>query len=160
MSDQTSSKNPNPRGKKPGDRRLTPPTGPSATMWYALGLLLLLALGNAFAFSFRSGQTISYSDFKAWIREGKVQEVTVAEDRIRGELKQATDKGRTFTTVRIEDPKLVDELEKSGVKHTGEIPNRWVTELLGWVIPIIFLIALWSFFFRRMGGAEGGVMSF
>ena len=35
-----------------------------------------------------------------------------------------------------------------------------MTELLGWVIPILFLIGLWSFFFRRMGGAEGGVMSF
>ena len=33
-------------------------------------------------------------------------------------------------------------------------------EVLGWVIPLIFLVALWSFFFRRMGGAEGGVMSF
>ena len=129
-------------------------------MWYALGFLLLLALANAFVFSFQSGQTISYSDFKTLVREGKVQEVTVAEERIRGQLKQATDKGRTFTTVRIEEPKLVEELEKYGVKHTGEVPSRWVTELVGWVIPIIFLIALWSFFFRRMGGAEGGVISF
>jgi cell division protease FtsH len=160
MSDQTSSKNPAARGKKPGDRRLPPRTGPSATMWYALGFLLLLALGNAFVFSFQSGQTISYSDFKTFVREGKVQEVTVAEDRIRGQLKQATDKGRTFTAIRIEDPKLVEELEKAGVKHTGEVASRWVTELIGWIIPIVFLIALWSFFFRRMGGAEGGVMSF
>ncbi len=35
-----------------------------------------------------------------------------------------------------------------------------MAEVLGWVIPLIFLVALWSFFFRRMGGAEGGVMSF
>ncbi len=58
------------------------------------------------------------------------------------------------------DQKLTEELDKAGVKYTGEVPNRWLGELLGWVIPIIFLIALWSFFFRRMGGAEGGVMSF
>ena len=58
-------------------------------MWYALGFLLLLALANAFVFSFQSGQTVSYSDFKTLVREGKVQEVTVAEDRIRGVLKQA-----------------------------------------------------------------------
>ena len=32
--------------------------------------------------------------------------------------------------------------------------------MLGWVIPLLFLVGLWSFFFRRMGGAEGGVMSF
>ena len=161
MADQTSPKIPNPRGKKPGDRRLTPRTGPSSAMWYALGFLLLLALGNAFIFSFQSGQTISYSDFKTLVRDGKVQEVMVAEDRVRGQLKQAPDAGtRNFTAVRIEDPKLLEDLEKSGVKFTGEVTNRWVAELLGWVIPIVFLIALWSFFFRRMGGAEGGVMSF
>jgi cell division protease FtsH len=62
--------------------------------------------------------------------------------------------------VRIEDPKLVEDLEQAGVKFTGEVANRWVGELLGWVIPLLFLVALWTFFFRRMGGAEGGVMSF
>src|SRR5262245_30941211 len=161
MADQTSSKVPNPRGKKPGERRLTPRPGPSSAMWYVLGFLLLLALGNAFFFSLQSGQTISYSDFKALVRDGKVQEVTVAEDRIRGQLKQAPEKGpRNFTVVRIEDPKLIEDLEKNNVKFTGEVANRWMAEVLGWVIPLVFLVALWSFFFRRMGGAEGGVMSF
>jgi cell division protease FtsH len=38
--------------------------------------------------------------------------------------------------------------------------NRWLPELLGWVIPLLFLVGIWGFFFRRMSGAEGGVMSF
>jgi cell division protease FtsH len=161
MADQTSSKVPNPRGKKPGERRLTPRPGPSSAMWYVLGFLLLLALGNAFFFSLQSGQTISYSDFKGLVREGRVQEVTVADDRIRGQLKEAPEKGsRNFAVVRIEDPKLIEDLEKNSVKFTGEVANRWMAEVLGWVIPLVFLVALWSFFFRRMGGAEGGVMSF
>ena len=161
MADQTPSKIPNPRGKKPGDRRLSPRTAPSSAMWYVLGFLLLLALANAFFFSLQSGQTVSYSDFKTAVREGRVQEVIVAEDRIRGQLKQAPEKGTAnFTAIRIEDPKLIEDLEKVGVKYTGEVANRWMAEVLGWVIPLIFLVALWSFFFRRMGGAEGGVMSF
>jgi cell division protease FtsH len=161
MADQTSSKIPNPRGKKAGERRLTPRPGPASAMWYVLGFLLLLALGNAFFFSLQSGQAISYSDFKTLVREGGVQEVTVAEDRIRGQLKQAPEKGsRNFTVVRIEDPKLIEDLEKNSVKFTGEVANRWMAEVLGWIIPLVFLVALWSFFFRRMGGAEGGVMSF
>jgi cell division protease FtsH len=161
MADQTPSKVPNPRGKKPGDRRLTPRTGPSSAMWYVLGFLLLLALAQAFFFSLQSGRTVSYSDFKNLVREGRVAEVVVAEDRIRGTLKE-TPEGQpaTFTAVRVDDPKLLEELEKSGVKYTGEVASRWLGEVLGWVIPLVFLIALWSFFFRRMGGAEGGVMSF
>jgi cell division protease FtsH len=161
MPDQTSSKTPSPRGKKPGDRRLPPRPGPGSAMWYVLGFLLLLALGQAFLFTFQSGQAISYSEFKTLVRQGKVQEVIVAEDSIRGQLKQPNEKGsRAFTAVRIEDPKLVEDLESHGVKYTGQVANRWITEVLGWVIPLVFLIALWSFFFRRMGGAEGGVMSF
>jgi cell division protease FtsH len=128
-------------------------------MWYVLGFLLLLALGQAFFFSLQSGETIPYSTFKQFVRDGKVQEVAVAEDRVHGTLKDAA-KPRPFSAVRIEDPKLLEELEKAGVKYTGEVPNRWIGEVLGWVIPLIFLVALWSFFFRRMGGAEGGVMSF
>jgi cell division protease FtsH len=65
-----------------------------------------------------------------------------------------------FTAVRIEDPKLIEDLEKAGVKSTGEAANKWIAEVVGWIIPLVFLVALWSFFFRRMGSAEGGVMSF
>ena len=28
-----------------------------------------------------------------------------------------------------------------GVKYTGEIVNRWLPELLGWVLPLLFLVA-------------------
>ena len=150
---------PTPKSRR-ADRRLPPRTGPGSATWYVLGLLLVLALGQAFFFSLQSGETVSYSAFKQFVRDGKVQEVAVAEDRVHGTLKDPAAKPRPFSAVRIEDPKLVEDLEKSGVKYTGEVPNRWLGEVLGWVIPLIFLIGLWSFFFRRMGGAEGGVMSF
>ncbi len=129
-------------------------------MWLVLGVLLLVAVGNAVFFTLRAGKEISYSEFKTRVRDGKVQEVTVAEDRVQGMLKVDEGQGRAFVAVRIEDPKLVEDLEKNGVKYTGVVANRWVAEVLGWVLPLIFLIALWSFFFRRIGSAEGGVMSF
>ena len=157
MADEPNSKTP---GRRAGDRR-TPRRPPGSTMWYVLGLLLLLALGQAFFFSIQSGRTIPYSEFKGMVRDGKVQEVIVGEDRVRGALKGTGDaRTRAFSAVRIEDPKLLEDLEQHGVKYTGEVASRWVGEVLSWVIPLIFLVALWSFFFRRMSGAEGGVMSF
>src|SRR5688572_31254774 len=146
--------------RRSGDRR-TPRARPTSAIWYILGFLLLLALGQAFLYTVQSRNTVSYSDFKNRVREGRVQEVIVAEDRVRGVLKGTGDvRTRSFTAVRIEDPKLLEDLERYGVKYTGEVASRWIGEVLGWVIPLIFLVALWSFFFRRMGGAEGGVMSF
>jgi cell division protease FtsH len=161
MADQTTGKLPNPRGRRPGERKLPSRPGSGSTMWYVMGLLLLLALAQAFFYSVQSGESLSYSDFRKAVRDGQVTELTLGDDRIRGGLKPATDgKARPFTTVRVEDPKLVEDLEASGVKYTGEVTSRWIGEILGWVIPLIFLVGLWSFFFRRMGGAEGGVMSF
>jgi len=148
------------RGRRASDRRLTPRGGPFAAVWYVLALFLLLGLGQFTYFAVQGGQTLSYSDFKQKLREGRIQDILVGEDRVRGKLRD--DKGGThpFTAVRIEDPKLIEELDKARVKYTGEPANRWLTEVIGWIIPLIFLVALWSFFFRRMGGAEGGVMSF
>jgi len=155
-------KPPNPRGKRHGpERRLTPRQAPSQTLWMVLGFFLLLALAQAVFFSMQSGSTISYSDFKTAVRAGRVQEAIVSEEGIRGTMKaQGNAKAEPFNTIRIEDPKLVEELEKAGVSVRGERASRWMGELLGWVIPLVFFVALWGFFFRRMGGAEGGVMSF
>src|ERR671938_677956 len=102
MADQGTNKPPNPRARRTGDRRLTSRTPPGSAMWYVLGFLLLLALGQAFFFSMQSGETIPYSDFKTLLREGHVQEVTVAEDRVRGILKpEARGHASCFTPVSI-----------------------------------------------------------
>src|SRR6478672_3660407 len=159
MADQTSGRQGS-RARRSGDRKLPPRTGPGSAMWYVLAVFLLLALGQAFYFSMQGGETISYSEFKQRVRDGAVPEVVVAEDRIRGIMKDGPKGSHPFVAIRIEDPKLIEDLERSSVKFTGEAPNKWLAELVGWIIPIIFLVALWSFFFRRMGGAEGGVMSF
>ncbi len=160
MANEQQNKLPNPRGRRPGDRRLPARPGAGSAMWYVLGFFLLLAIGQAFFFSMRSGDPISYSDFKSHVRSGRVQEVTISEEHVRGQLKAEGGTTRAFTAVRVEDPKLVEDLMAQGVTVKGEVASRWLGEILGWVIPLIFLVALWSFFFRRMGSAEGGVMSF
>ncbi|HEX5475335.1 MAG TPA: ATP-dependent zinc metalloprotease FtsH [Vicinamibacterales bacterium] len=130
-------------------------------MWYVLGFLLLLALAQAFFFSIQSGDTLPYSQFKNLVRQNKVQEITIGDDHIRGLLKPVgSAKAQPFNVVKVDDPKLTEDLDQHGVKYTGEVSSRWLGEVMGWVIPLIFIVALWTFFFRRMGGAEGGVMSF
>jgi len=128
-------------------------------LWWVLGALLVLAIGQAF-FLTPGGRQIPYSEFKSLVRSGQVAEVAVGDTHIRGALKKNDEGAGAFSTTRIEDPKLVEDLEQAGVKYSGELVSRWLPEILGWVIPILLLIGLWTFFFRRIGGAEGGVMSF
>lgn len=140
-------------------RRPGPPQKPGSAVWYVLGFLLLLAIVQAY-FAFPSGQAVTYSEFKAMVRANQVAEVSIGIDRIRGVLKTDDPQRRNFTVTRVEDPKLVEDLEQHQVKFTGESDSRWLPELLSWLVPLVFIVLLWSMFFRRMGGAEGGVMSF
>ena len=41
-------------------------------------------------------------------------------------------KSRGFVAIRIEDPKLIEDLEQHGVKYRGEVANPFVGELLRW----------------------------
>jgi cell division protease FtsH len=139
------------------DKRSSPPR-PTA-LWWVLGGLLVLAIAQAL-FMTPGGRAIPYSEFKSLVRGGQVVEVAVGDTHIRGVLKTAVEGGTAFSTTRIDDPKLVEDLEASGVKYSGELVSRWIPEVLSWVIPLLLIVGLWTFFFRRMGGAEGGVMSF
>src|SRR4029453_11669695 len=132
---------------------------PGGAIWYVLGFLFLMALAQAW-FLAPSGRQVPYSDFKQMVRPNQVAEVTVGEQAIHGTLRRDSSNGRAFTTTRIDDPKLIEELDAHGVKYSGEFVSRWLPEVLVWIVPLLLLLGIWSFFFRRMGGAEGGVMSF
>ncbi|MCC7104915.1 MAG: ATP-dependent zinc metalloprotease FtsH [Chloroflexi bacterium] len=128
-------------------------------LWWVMGALFMMALAQAFLMT-PSGRRIPYSEFKSLVRTGQVAEVTVGDSTITGVLKNGSDATNTIATTRIEDPKLVEELDANGVQYRGEVVSRWLPEILSWVIPLLLIVGLWTFFFRRMGGAEGGVMSF
>jgi len=65
-----------------------------------------------------------------------------------------------FRTVRLEDPDLVRDLEKGGVKFTGMRPSFISEFLWAWVLPIGFIALLWWFFSKRIGSLGQSVMSF
>src|SRR4029453_121885 len=131
----------NPRG---GDRRgpRQMPGRSASSLWY--GLVFLLLLGGAQMYFLASpGRSVPHSQFKHLLKSGKVVEVAISEQTIRGTLTEemGTDtKTKLFTTTRVEDPKLTEELEAKGIKYTGEVTNHWLTDVLGWIIPLVFFI--------------------
>src|ERR1051326_5605347 len=152
----------NPRGNTRGGAPRPFPPRAGASLWYGLALLIVLGLVQMYYMA-PAGRQIAYSEFKTMVQNGQVAEVVIGDQIIRGTLKQGAasdDKSRQFTTTRVDDPKLAEELQGKGVKFSGEAVNRWLPDVLGWILPLIFIVVLWGFFFRRMGGPEGGVMSF
>jgi cell division protease FtsH len=152
----------NPRGNTRGGQPRPFPPRAGASLWYGLALLVVLGLVQMYYMA-PAGRQIAYSEFKSMVQSGQVGEVVIGDQIIRGTLKSgggADDKSRQFATTRVDDPKLAEELQAKGVKFSGEAVNRWLPDVLGWILPLIFIVVLWGFFFRRMGGPEGGVMSF
>ncbi len=156
---------PTPRmNSRGGDRRgprPMPGRSPMMAVWYVLAFVLVLSLAQLY-FGVPAGRSIPYSELKAHLQAGRVDEVVISEQAIRGTLRPGDDQEPVeFTTTRVEDPGLVEELEAHGVGYSGEVTSRWFGELLGWIIPLLFFVGIWIFLFKRMSGAaEGGIMSF
>jgi len=129
-------------------------------MWFGLSLFALLLIANLVASVLKQGETIDYSQFKTLLAQDRIVEADVAKEAITGTYLSGDNREVKFQTNRVDDPKLAEDLQTHKVKFRGEPDSRWVTELLSWVVPFLLILALWVFFIRRMGGAEGGIMSF
>jgi cell division protease FtsH len=64
-----------------------------------------------------------------------------------------------FTTVRVDDPGLVADLEAAAVKFTGRVERTGFTTLLSWVLPTLLFLGVWAFVMRRMSGSSNGLLA-
>jgi cell division protease FtsH len=142
------------RGARPPGRRSISP------VWFGLSLFLLVLLFQIISANMQQGTTLDYSEFKSQLEQGRIVELAIGTDAITGTYLNPNNQEAPFTTNKVEDDRLVEQLEAQDVRFHAEPQNRWLTEILGWMFPLLLLVALWAFFFRRMSGAEGGVMSF
>ena len=141
-------------------RQRTSAARPMSPMWLAGAVLLLMVAASVFSAVLRQGETIQYSQFKQLLNENRVDDLIITTDSIRGSYQKPDKTLGTFTTVRVDDAKLVEQLEAKGVRYEASMSNQWITEILSWVIPLLLIVGLWLFFFRRIGGTDGGLMSF
>ena len=139
-------------GKKPALKKTR------FTIWYFVIAILIIFLVQNYIMTKRTEVAISYSEFKDALRTGKVKDLTVTAESISGEIEG--EKGlQKFQAVRVEDPDLVKELDSQHVKYTGKIDSKWVTNIISWILPLVFFFFIWRLLFSRMG-PETGVMSF
>src|ERR687897_313480 len=101
-------------------------------------------------------QTITYSQFKDLVQKGLLENVAIGEKIVRGNIKgegikqifspeklkdappevREGKKPHPFNTIRVEDPGLTDELQKSRIPFQGEISSNWMSTILSWVVPV------------------------
>src|SRR5512136_914195 len=141
------------------------------SIWYFVAaFFVLLAVENFLMGAIT--ENLTYNEFKALLKAGKVTEVTLTDKVITGRLKQEGLDGllppekikdiqrfgggeQRFVVVRVDDPGLVKELEDAKVTFAGRLENTWFTTLLSWILPALIFVGIWMFFMKRMGAASG-----
>jgi cell division protease FtsH len=126
------------------------------SIWYALAAIFLISYLEQYYF-FAKVETIPYSQLKQDIAAGKVANLTLGPDSIKGTLTGKPP--QEFITIRVDDPGLVKELDESKVSYSGRYENKFLSSLLSWVIPIAIFFLIWRFAMKKMGPGMG-VMSF
>lgn len=146
--------------KEPSDRGGKKPALKKThfTIWYFVIAFLIILLIQNYLMTKKAEVVVPYSDFKDSLITGKVKDLTITPETIIGE--RETEKGlQKFQTVRVEDPDLVKQLDAHHVKYTGKVESKWLTNILSWIIPLVFFFFIWRLLFSRIG-PETGVMSF
>ena len=132
----------------------------SFSLWYVLLAIMAVVLVHDFIQALTKAEQLPYSQFKNLVAAGKVSEVSVGSLVLTGRLKpdDESEAGKIFTTVRVEDPDLVRELNEHGVTFAGVIESTFWRDLLSWIVPVAVFVGIWFFIFRRLGQAQGGFM--
>ena len=124
----------------------------------AIGAVILV---HDFIVALEKLEELPYSEFRTLVAAGNVAEVTVTQQRLTGKLKAegGSKEQKLFTTVRVEDPDLVKELNARGVKFTGVIESTFLRDILSWVVPALIFGGIWFFLIRRLGQGQSGFMT-
>lgn len=140
-------------------------------LWYFVAAFMLVLGIHDFLIARRT-ETLLYSDFKVLLKAGKVEDLTLSERIISGRLKPEGLEGllpkakveeiqrlggeeHRFVTIRVTDPTLIQDLETSKVRFTGEVESTWFITLLSWVLPALIFVGVWVWLTKRLGPASG-----
>jgi len=127
------------------------------SLGYVLIAALVLLLINALLF--QGTEKVSFDRFLAFVDNEQVQQATISESSVTWTLKD----GRTFSAdipPNYDPTALVTDLAAKGVEVKGSQPSFWATALVSWVVPLVLIVLIYMFLFRRIaGGAASSALN-
>ncbi len=97
-------------------------------------------------------EEVPYSTFIQQTTDDKIDEVTIESSQITYKLK---DGDTVYSTVKVNDPDLIDRLESHDVKFSGtrvQQGSLFMNIFFGWILPIIIAVMLMRYVNRTMQG--------
>lgn len=147
-------------------------------IYWLSALLVFMGLQWIFFPNTQGAKELTYSQFLDSIRAGKVQRIVFLDKKIIGYLNTEDSISKNITEAptapwRIRIPSveqqvrkqfvvnriphmneeyLLTELRECGVDFKGHFEDKTLENFfLNWILPFIFLIAVWGYIFRKMG---------
>jgi len=155
--------------KEAGKRPLLPAykTGP----FNLLVILVLLLTGWMLLQQWQSVDEIRWDEFVNHVESKHISSVTLKETEIVGKfneegLASRGEKSKVSFVVyykpEVHGERLERLLEENGVKNDTAPPRTWLYNLLGMILPVLFVVGIFYFVFARnlRSGAGGMLMSF
>lgn len=127
-------------------------------------IVIVLMLGVNYVLQSSRVQDVIYSEFKQWVKDGKVDavEINVSTGQISFTVKN--DNYKIYNTYPTETASLITEyLEEYDVpQFTGRLQetNYFLMILLQWVVPILIFVVIWRFLAKGITKNMGDSMSF
>jgi cell division protease FtsH len=130
------------------------------SIWYFLIAFFLITYLQQNFFSPKV-ETIPYSQFKQNLVAGNVSKLIIGPENINGTIKGIEKKlEQAFTTLRVDDPNLVKELDEHKIDYSGRYESKFLSSILSWILPLGMMLLIWRFAMKKMGTGGMGVMSF
>ncbi|MFN5035527.1 MULTISPECIES: ATP-dependent zinc metalloprotease FtsH [Bradyrhizobium] len=123
-------------------------------IWYVVAAVFGVLLIQHFWIESQRVEPIPYSEFERYLDDGKINNIVVGNQFIRGYFKEPRDGRTQFVTTRV-DPALAQKLAEKGVRFTGAVESTLLRDILSWVLPILLFFGLWMFVFRRVAEKQG-----
>lgn len=102
-----------------------------------------------------TSQTIEYSEFKQYIKNGQIQSVSIGQTMIKG-ISKSSNPTIYYTTRKVQDTTLIPLLDEYKVSYSGFSEQNFLTDMLGWLMPVLIIMAIWIFLTNRMQRNMGG----
>lgn len=142
-----------------------------------LAILVVLVLAVIFLPNKESEQPLEYSEFLKKLHAGEIKDVAIYDTKIAGTMITMRTSGgvlspkdEKFATPILEmvGQDVVKELvaynqtvtPDKQVKFKMQLQARIWSQVLGWVVPLLFIVAIWFFIMRQMQVGSNRAMAF
>jgi len=129
------------------------------TSYWLLAILALLLVQSWWQQS-RQLELVPYNEFERALEDGRIAEVTISNSSLTGRLVTPGADGKTALVTNRVEPDLAAQLASYDVPYSRVIESTFLANLLSWIVPMLIILGIWMFVFRRLAERQQGMGGF